>query len=253
MIRAQVPDSARAGLPAAVTALSGREQLVQLAGALVDHDQVTVCAAFDARLRGDGVLDPVRLVRPLELHGPARCGRRHDVPRDAIPAVGPEVRMQRRVQADRGLKRLRVRSHGQRIDALVPDVGTGEDPAPGNARHLDRRCALDGHTRGEHQRSSQRAHDGGAWQAPWGCRSHVRILGRGDRHRHPPLGLEGPATRRVWMPPDLTQADSGIIPHPVGHCGAEALDAPSTSTTSRPQLGRVSLAMGCARREQSTA
>ena len=180
--------------------LSCREQLVQLAGALVDHEHVPVAAALDAcGFDGMGYLtrsDSSGHWNVTVLRG---VRRRHDVPGDAVAAVRAEVRMQRRVQADGRLERLRVGAHRQRVDALVPDVGRlgrcGRPARPGPrtaaAAARARRRSAPGWPPARStitERGRRRGGVGGMW----------RIVVGATGRRHPPLGLEGPVTR-VWL------------------------------------------------------
>ena len=109
LVRAEIEDRARAGLPATAAGRVEGEQLVELAAVAVDDQRVPVAvraaAALDRDVRRDRVRALVRLVRVLERDAGLRLraadDRDRDPDRPAFPEPGAEVGVHVVVDADR--------------------------------------------------------------------------------------------------------------------------------------------------------
>ena len=98
-------------------------------------------AALDQRRGRDRVADVVGVLVVVEGDGRARRRRGHDLVRDAVAGVRPEVHVQPAIEADRGDHRRRVGRDGAAVDPDVPDVVGGEDRAARGARAAVGPCA----------------------------------------------------------------------------------------------------------------
>ena len=152
-VRAQVPDRAGAGAPAAVRARREREELVELAAVAVDDQRVPVAvgvaAALDRDVRRNRVRTGVGLVGILERDARPRLRGADDGDRDpdrpALVEPGAEVGVEVVVEPDRRDDPFGVSRDGQAIDALVPRVRGREDGTRGRlGKPRSRRCATEG-------------------------------------------------------------------------------------------------------------
>ena len=161
-VRAQVPDGAGPGRPAAALLVQCVE-LVEPAGIAVDDQRVTVAfvemprRAFDRHTGRDRVRALVALVGVVERH--LRLRRRlavHDDVRDADPRAVPEARAEVGVHgaadADRRDHRCRVGGDRQLVDRRVPDARRRKDRAAAELRR--RRGGRSGQACDEREASS---------------------------------------------------------------------------------------------------
>ena len=203
-VAAQIEDRAGVGLPATVGLGEGVEKLVEQAGGLIHHQHVAVAvavrAAFDGRIRGDGIGAGIALVvvGEADSHFGLIPGHRHkgDADGAALPQARAEVGMQTGVAADGSDKRGRVRVDGQVIDGGVPDVVRGEEITAGHSgRGLRPK-------RGGRAAGRQRGEAGSQWseQKAQGCHRNGQ---REDREKKPTFGC---AHTRLWV---VTFASAG--------------------------------------------
>ena len=118
-------------------------QLVQPAGVAIDGQQVAIRARpRSAGWPGSGT-GPGRTRRVVEGHGATRRARIHDLVRDAVPGIRPEVHVEACRHAPMvAIERGAVRGDGPLVDAHVPDVAGREHRAGRSAR--ERWSGVDG-------------------------------------------------------------------------------------------------------------
>ena len=144
-IRAQAPDRARAGTPAAPFRIE-RIELVEAAGAAVDDERMAVsrrgAPAFDLHLARDRIGAAIRLVGVLEGDARLRLPAADDGDRNSDRRALPEPRAKVRVHAGSGADRRDdlggVARDRERVDPLIPGARLREDRAAGRSGHAQR-------------------------------------------------------------------------------------------------------------------